>query len=505
MPKILTTDLKPETLGAMAKLWVYNALDAATTYEVRDAIRSTPSFDNSARSTYAFSLALQSPVLEMMQRGMKVDHLRRAEMIEEFRRIERQVQHRLDIMARVIWDKDLNPRSPKQVTDFFYGAMGLPKQTKKDKQSGEHKLTADREALEKLSNYFQAQPFISAILLIREVRKLCSTLESEMDKDGRMRTSFNIAGTETGRFSSSSSAFDTGTNLQNQTEKLRRAYIADKGYKLGVFDLKTGESFAVGLRCKILGLGTRYLEACSNGDLHTATSKLVWPDLPWTGVPKTDREVADTIFYRHFSYRDMSKRGGHATNYYGTPWTVAKHLKVDRKLIEVFQEKYLGIAFPEIREWHQWTAGEIQSTATLTTLMGRRRVFFGRLRSDETLREAIAHDPQSSIADYTNTWLLRVQRNVRAAQLLLQGHDALVVQFRAEDEREVVERVLFEASQVRLGGDHPDSIVIPVEAKTGWNWGKVDPKKKLHKDGNPYGLADWSGRDTRLLPLGGLG
>lgn len=502
--KINTQDLKPEELGAMAKLWVYNALDSALTFEVRDAIRSTPSFDNQARSTYAFSLQLQSPVLEMMQRGVRIDALRRAEMIGEFRQIERNVQRKLDLMARVIWDKDLNPRSPKQVADFFYNALALPKQTKIDKQTRERKLTTDREALENLENYFVARPFVSCILMIREIRKLCSTLESEVDPDGRMRTSFNIAGTETGRFSSSESAFDTGTNLQNQTEKLRRVYIADKGYKLGVFDLKTGESFAVGLKCKLLGFGDTYLKACSAGDLHTGVSRLVWPALAWKGDPREDKLIAEQPFYRHFSYRDMAKRGGHGTNYYGTPWTMAKHLKVDRKVIEDFQRLYFA-AFPEIKEWHAWVASEIQSTAKLTTLMGRNRTFFGRLRSDETLREAIAHDPQSSIADYTNQWMLRVQRNVRAAQLLLQGHDAILVQFRVGDEHEVVERILYEASQVRLGGDHPDSVIIPVEAKTGWNWGKIDPKKKMHKDGNPYGLADFTGRDTRLLPLGGLG
>lgn len=479
----------------MASLWVYNALDAAVTYEVKNAIK--PLLDAVTRRTYEFSLSLQAPVLSMMRRGVRIDQWARAEGIKAMDELTAQLQGRLDLMSQIIWDKPLNPNSPKQVSAFFYDRMGLPPVYKKDKASGEKRRTVDVDALETLSSYFQAQPFCSHILAIRQLAKLASTLRSELDSDGRMRTSFNIAGTETGRFSSSSSAFDTGTNLQNQTEQLRRIYVADPGYKLGVFDLKTGESFAVGLRCKLLGFGDTYLRACSGGDLHTTASKLVWTGLSWTGNPKLDREIAERQFYRHFSYRDLAKKGGHGTNYYGTPWTMAKHLKVDKKLVEDFQRGYFA-AFPEIREWHTWVAGEIQTQAQLTSLMGRRRHFFGRTRDDTTLREAIAYDPQSSIADYTNAWLLRVHRNVRWAQLLLQGHDAIILQFPVEAEAEVVAKVVAEAGHVRLGNDHPDSVVIPVDAGTGWNWGKVDPKHKLHADGNVYGIRDFKGRDDRV-------
>lgn len=494
MPKILTRELDASKLSFQQKLWVYNALDSAVTLEISHALKSQ--MDEVAKRTYEFSLSLQAPVLSMMRFGFRVNPAERAAAIREFEDKADFLLKRLNLIAFEVWGKPLNPNSPKQVNDFFYRALKLPVQRKKNKQTGEYSETSDRGALETLESYFNAALPVRHIMAIRELKKLASTLKSEVEKDGRMRTSFNIAGTETGRFSSSSSAFSTGTNLQNQTERLRRVYVADPGYKLGVFDLKTGESFAVGLKCHLLGLGRAYLDACSSGDLHTSVCKLVWPGLEWTGDPKLDKAIAEQIFYRHFSYRDMAKRGGHGTNYYGTPWTMAKHLKVDVKLIEVFQQLYFS-AFPEIPEWHLWVAGQIQAHAQLTSIFGRRRHFFGRTRDDNTLREAIAYDPQSCIADYTNTWLLRVYQNVRKCQLLLQGHDALVVQFREGDEHEVVEGIIAQAQTVRLGGDHPDSITIPAEAKVGWNWGKEDPKKKMHKDGNPFGLRDYTGKDDR--------
>lgn len=494
MPIIRTKELDASKLSLQQKLWVYNALDSAVTLEIKNALISQ--MDEVAKRTYEFSLSLQAPVLSMMRFGFRVDPLERANAIKDFDTKAEFLLKRLNRIAEAVWGKPLNPNSPKQVNDFFYRALKLPVQRKKNKQTGEYGETSDRNALETLESYFNAALIVRHIMAIRELKKLASTLRSEVEKDGRMRASFNIAGTETGRFSSSSSAFNTGTNLQNQTERLRRVYVADPGYKLAVFDLKTGESFAVGLKCHMLGLGRAYLDACSSGDLHTTVTRLVWQNLNWTEDAKLNKAVAEQLFYRHFSYRDMAKRGGHGTNYYGTPWTMAKHLKVDVKLIEEFQRLYFQ-AFPEIREWHLWVAGQIQAHAQLTSIMGRRRHFFGRTRDDNTLREAIAYDPQSCIADYTNQWLLRVYRNVRKAQLLQQGHDALTVQFREGDEHEVVEGILREASLVRLGGDHPDSITIPAEAKVGWNWGKADPKKKMHADGNPFGLIDYTGKDDR--------
>jgi len=497
MPKINTEDLDPGSLDEMTTLWVYNALDSALTAEVADAIR--PQLDETTRATYDFSLSLQAPVLAMMRRGLRVDEQERQGLIRHLDEGATRCATNLDLIARAVWGKSLNSRSPKQVSEFFYDVLRLPEQRKRDKSSGERKRTTDRDALESLSNYFEAQPIVSHILKIRELGKLASTLRSDVSADGRMRCSFNIAGTETGRFSSSSDAFDTGTNLQNQTERLRRIYISDPGKKFASFDLKTGESYAVGVKCAELGFGDAYLNACSGKhDLHTAACMLVWPELPWSGNPRRDKEIAERPFYRHLSYRDMAKRCGHGTNYYGTPWTIAKILRVNKDLIENFQRRYFE-AFPEIRRWHQWTAGTLQVEGCLTSIMGRRRHFFGRTRDDTTLREAIAYDPQSAIADYTNQWMLRVHREVPECELLLQGHDALLVQYEEAREAHVVRRVQECAQKIKLGrGAY--ALSIPTDASVGWNWGKEDPKRRFHPDGNPHGLRGWSGHDDRRTP-----
>ena len=74
------------------------------------------------------------------------------------------------------------------------------------------------------------------------------------------------------------------------------------------------------------------------------------------------RAIAKQIFWRgavEYSYRDMSKRGGHGTNYFGTPYTMSQHLKVRVAVMEHFQRQYFT-AFPEIPEWHTWVAQQLQ-------------------------------------------------------------------------------------------------------------------------------------------------
>ena len=102
--------------------------------------------------------------------------------------------------AFAIWGKPLNPNSPKQLMDFFYNHLHLPEHWISDK--GTRRLSMNREVLEKLAQHYMAMPIVSAILAIREHSKSIKTLETEIDSDGRIRTSYNIASVETGRLSS---------------------------------------------------------------------------------------------------------------------------------------------------------------------------------------------------------------------------------------------------------------------------------------------------------------
>jgi DNA polymerase I len=469
-------------LSATEQHWLYNSLDCCLTHEIFHVIE--PQLDETTRATYEFSKALQASVLEMRLRGILVDQERRAEVIAEYEKQINFLSSNLDrIMIEGLGITGFNWRSPKQLLDLFYGVLGLPP-IKKRNSKGIYAPTVDRDALEKLDVHFVAQPLISHILALRDIGKKIGVLRTEIDSDGRMRTSYNIAGTTTGRFSSSLGDFGTGTNLQNIESRLRSVFIADPGMKFAYIDLEQAESRLVGAIEWELFHDGRYLDACESGDLHTTVCRLAWKDqLQWTGDIKADRELADAPFYRQHSYRHMAKVLGHGTNYNGKPFTMAKHTKLDQKLIGLFQDRYFA-AFPAHRQWHARVAQELWTNGYLTTITGRRRWFFGRRNDDATIREAIAFNPQGSVGDILNHGMLSTWRLGRV-QLLLQIHDAILVQYPEAIESEIIP-LLLKTIQHPIQLKHNRTLIIPSEAQCGWNWGKYDEQQ------NPDGLSKWS-------------
>lgn len=466
------------------KRWIYNALDCCVTAEVLSVIEQQ--LDETTRATYEFSKSLQAPVLEMKLRGIRVDIARRdATIVEYEKRIDR-LQTQLNEILRDGVGRPINWNSPAQLKDLLYGTLQIPP-VKKRNSKGQYVPTVDRDTLEQLDAYFYAQPIISHILALRDIKKKIGVLKTGIDSDGRMRTSYNIAGTDTGRFSSNLSDFGTGTNLQNIEDLLRRVFVSDPGMKFAYIDLEQAESRLVGaIEWNRFNDG-RYLDACESGDLHTTVCRLAWPNLPWTGDIKRDKEVAEQPFYRQHSYRHMAKVLGHGTNYNGKPFTMAKHTKLEAPLIAEFQAKYFS-AFPAHQQWHAGVASTVLRDGVMVSLTGRRRWFFGRRNDDSTVRQAIAFDPQGSVGDILNTGMLNVWRS-DICQLLLQIHDAILVQYPEDQEAELLPKLLT-AIQVPIELRGGRRLIIPSEAQVGWNWGK------WAKD-NPDGLQKFKGHDER--------
>ena len=387
-----------ESLDPERRLWVYNGLDCLVTHKVWEELQTSRT--EYSDISYNFVRAMQAPALEMMLRGIKIDLYERDKFVGRLQKQKDKVQKILNRIAFEVWRQELNPNSPAQLKKFFYDVMKIPEQYKWKK--GKKKITTDNEAMEKIQAYYHARPIAKCIITIRDLVKKIGVLHTGVDSDGRMRTSYNVTGTETGRWSSSENAFRTGTNLQNITDLLRGMFVADDGMLMFYADLEQAESRLVAY----LSGDEAYIEACESGDLHTTVCKMIWPELGWTGDLEYDKEhIAGQVFYKHFTYRDMAKRGGHGTNYYGTARTMAMHLKVEVKIMEEFQDKYFK-AFPRIREWHNSVATQLQTQGYMDTPLGRRRHFFGRLDDDATLREAIAFVPQSTIGELLNLGLL---------------------------------------------------------------------------------------------------
>lgn len=473
-----------EPKGSTEQLHVYNGLDCLVTLEVLQVIR--PKLNEITEKVYAHALTLQGPILEMEARGVKVNLPARGKVLAIFEGRLAEVEASLREILEDGVGVSINWNSPQQLQHLFYEVMGLPPVRKKGI------ITTDRKALEKLRGYFYAECIVNHILAIRDLKKKIGVLKTGIDADNRIRTSYNIAGTDTGRLSSYQSAFGSGTNLQNITGELRYIYEADQGKKLAYIDLEQAESRGVGAIIWNLFQDPTYLDFCESGDLHTSVCRMTWPELPWTGNLKNDKAIAKQKFYRDFDYRDMAKRLGHGTNYYGQPPHMAKEIRVPVDTVSTFQRQYFK-AFPGISEWHAWVKNKLYRDGWITTFMGRHRQFMGRRWEAETLRSAIAFEPQSAVADYLNKGLLAVWKS-RRVELLLQVHDAIVFQYDERDENEVVPAVM-KMLELEVPLLHGRSLIIPTEAFVGWNWGYTHNAKKEHT--NPDGLIAFIGADSR--------
>lgn len=506
---IQTGDLEPGVpLPPFDNEAVYNGLDSCVTLEVLHAIK--PQLDKTTSATYDFSKALQAPIMEMTCRGILVDKAKRKEVLAKYHaqidRLDKQltrivvegigapVENKIEKGELKYWW-----RSRVQLMNVLYDVMRLPVQRKRN-DKGVMAPTVDRDALEKLALNWLAEPIVLHLLSLRDVDKKRSLLETEIDKDGRHRTSLNIAGTNTGRLSSSFSDFGTGGNLQNIDRLLREVFIPDTGYKFGNVDLEQADSRNLGALCWNQFVTERgpmfagaYLDACESGDLHTTVSRMARPHLPWTEDPKENRALADTKYHRNDSYRDLDKKLGHGTNFVGSAFTMAKHAHIAKSEVDTFQRNYFH-AFPCIPAYHQYVREELIRSTCLYNLFNRRRFFFGRNKDPATIREAVAFAPQSSTAEEINIGMLRVWRGHRV-HLLIQVHDSILFQYPEELEDEVMPWVMEQLKvEIELVGGR--KFFVPVDAKVGWNWGDVG------RDGsNPFGLAKYKkGGETRQRP-----
>lgn len=499
--------------------WIYNGLDCCVTLEVRDQLCELLSSEpDNVKETYATAMRKFAPVNFMCITGLRVDHTKKAEAIDAYRKDLRFLQTRFDRLMEEVIGYPLNWRSPVQLKAFFYDTLQC-KVKRKRTANGSFAPTVNAEALESFTVHPFAAPFARLILEMRSIGKKISFLETEADTDGRMRTSLNIAGTDTGRFASSFSAFGTGSNLQNVENRLRSVFIPDPGYIFVNVDLEQADARNVGARIWDVFYEThgpeqagKFLDACESGDLHTTVCSMAWRELKWPEPwdLKAAKAVAEQPGYRHHSYRDLAKKLGHGTNFFGTPPTMAMHTKLDTPLIESFQLRYFT-AFPLIgsmdkdlnnlesqNNWHAWIYKQLKYNGSLTTLFGRRRIFFDRLDAN-TLRAAIAYEPQSMTGEFLDRGWLNLWDNMPEARLQMPVHDSILFQLPFEGLHELLPRALqLLRVSIELKGGREYS--IPLEAKVGWNWADSRQDKKTGMWENEFGLRKWTGKEEREPP-----
>lgn len=456
---------------------IYNSLDTLQTQALYEKFERD--FPDWAKETARYSELMLGPVLTMMRRGVKIDVERRDRLVAGLEVRKQNVAATFDYLCQELFGTTVNWNSTPQLKVLFYSFLGIPEQTKSKK--GEVRVATDREVLERIAaSYASGAVFANLILRIRDLEKQVEFLTKKLSAENRFHCSYNIAGTETFRLSSSEHPFRIGSNGQNVNPATRVCFVADPGYVLFYSDQQSAESRLVAY----LAGDENYIKAVEGGDTHTLVASMVF------GF-EAKRELADRQFYRDFSYRDIAKRAGHACNYYAKPFTIAKNAMVEFEIAEQFQNAYFR-KFSKITEWHAWVARQIQEVGYMVNPFGARRTFWSRRWDDATLRTAIAYGPQSTVGMLTNIGLYRLWEKFEGkpgadVMVLSNIHDAVVGQVREDKVAALVPEILdclhFDFDVTDIVGK-TRRVLIPYEIEIGHNFGKAGLD-------NPLGIKKW--------------
>jgi uracil-DNA glycosylase family 4 len=456
------------------QLWAYNCKDCVITFECDESIQAT--VDRlSLREQSDFQQEMFWPVLQAMIRGVRVDESQRAEFALV---LQDEISKREEWFIRIL-GHPLNPRSPLQMKNLFYGDL-QQREIYSRKKGSAGNLTLDDEALQKIAS---REPLLRPIIRrIHEYRSLGVFLSTfvgaKLDRDQRLRCSYNIAGTSTLRLSSSKNAFDSGLNLQNipaggdasedvdalQLPNVKTLFIPDAGYDFFDCDLDRADLQVVAWEAEDEDLKAALR---AKVDIHLHSARAVY------NLPMNDDELLET----HPNFRELKAKYAiqrqncksivHATNYVGSARTVAAACGLPYHEVDRFQRRWFDI-HPGIKKWHERVEAQLKTKKYVHNRFGFRRYSFDRI--DAELPEAIAWIPQSTVGHFINRIWLEVYYRLPEVQVLLQVHDSLAGQFPSRIASLCRTQILDIASHVVVPYDDP--LTIPLSIKTSAkSWG----------------------------------
>lgn len=188
--------------------------------------------------------------------------------------------------------------------------------------------------------------------------------------------------------------------------------------------------------------------------------------------------------------RQGAKMAVHLTDYGGTPRTLSKAIGCTVHIAETFQRSWFS-RFPGIKDWHARVEDSIQTTRSVENIFGYKVQFFDRI--ENTLSEALAWIPQSTVALIIAKAILNSERYEPIIQLLTQVHDSGVWQFPIPKQQECL-MALHRCFQVVCPYDDPLIIGSDCEISTS-SYGEVKPYEA-------WGMDD--GRSLEHLDTGYL-
>lgn len=387
-------------------------------------------------------------VLSSMENtGMKVD----VKGIEDFSVF---LSHKIEETENAVYEiagEKFNINSPKQLGVILFEKLGLP--AKKKTKTG---YSTNAEVLESLAEDY---PVVSLILEYRTYSKLkstyCDGLLKAVDKDNRVRCTFNQTETRTGRLSS------TEPNLQNIPvrtaigKEMRKFFIAEDGYTIIDADYSQIELRVLAA----LSDDKNMIEAFNNNeDIHSITASKVF-DVP---IDKVTSEL-----------RSKAKAVNFGIVYGIGAFSLSKDIKSTRAEADHFIKSYLSL-YSSVKEYMDKCISDAKEKGYSETLFKRRRYLPELTSSNGMMRsfgERVARNMpiQGTAADIIKIAMIKVFHRLKNefpdARLIMQVHDELMAEAHEKD-AEAVSLIIKEEMENAVSL----SVRLDADTSTGRSW-----------------------------------
>jgi DNA polymerase I-like protein with 3'-5' exonuclease and polymerase domains len=250
-------------------------------------------------------------------------------------------------------NKSFNPNSVFHLREILFNILKL----KPIKKTDTGAFSTDAEVLESLKH-----PITEAILDLRKKVKLSQTylknIREGVDKDNRLRSSFNVTGTTSGRLSSSGIL-----NYQNlprdKDAGIKKVFKARPGYTIIQADLGTAEVYIAAALSNDKFLQRAFIE---NMDFHSYVAKNMF---------KLSCEVKE-VKELHPDERQWAKAITFGILYGAGPSKISETANVSMEEAKDFIQKYFKEA-SALKRWIDTCLSMINSNYFIYSAFGRKR------------------------------------------------------------------------------------------------------------------------------------
>ena len=330
-------------------------------------------------------------------------------------------------------DKDFNPNSTVQLRSLLFDHLGL-QPTGKKTGTGAH--STDAEVLGELKSQSEVP---GLILDIRQRSKIKNTyldkIIPQLDRDSRLRTSFNLHGTTSGRLSSSGKL--NMQQLPRDNPAVKGCIKAAEGHKIVAMDLTTAEVYVAAVLAEDKALMEVFR---SGGNFHSSIAKTVF---------RLPCEVEDVAEY-YTTQRQAAKAVTFGIMYGAGPKKISEQVTKDsgkyfsqQEAKEVIDDYFQS--FHKLKLWINNNHKFIEQNGFVYSFFGRKRRLPNVKSSDagvksHSIRSGLNFLVQSAASDINLLGAIDMHADIQAskmkARIFALVHDSILAEV-PEDEIDI--------------------------------------------------------------------